>query len=364
MHVNKSIVVICTGLYTPGGIERATVSLVNHLSTYGIDVTLLILDKSSESFYAISPQVRVITKDLHFGIIDSGNPVSRKVQFVSHILKLKSLLKKVNAATIITTDYSHTIAAFFAKTKTTKLLSWEHHHFRWIRKNRFWQILFNQVYPKVDTIICLNKTEAKLFHVIGCKTRVIPNFISAKQRTSELERKTLLTIGWLIERKGIDLVPDIAELVSKKYADWKWIIIGKGELYEFLNDALKAKQLENFIEINKPSTPDLDNTYLDTSIYVLPSRFECFPMVLLEAQSFGIPCVAFNCPTGPADIINNGEDGILVKPGDVEEMAAAICSLIADVEKRKKMGEKAHQNVQRFSPENILALWQELINEG
>lgn len=358
------VVLICTGLHTPGGIERAIVNLGNLLSSNGIDTTILILDTTSHSFYEIQPQIKISQENLHFGITQSGNVFSRKLQFVNHIKKLRQLLREIQPSIVISTEYNLTIASYLTYQRKAKLISWEHHHFYWIQKNKFWQFLFKIIYPKVDKVVCLNKTEAALFNRQGCKTTVIPNFTPNQSLVSHSENKNLLTIGWLIKRKGIDLIPQIAEKIKIKHPDWKWQIIGSGPLHKILQQEIDKRNLKHFLIVAPPTSPNLTSVYVDTSIYVMTSRFECFPMVLLEAMSYGIPCISFDCPTGPADIIQHNEDGLLIDLGNVDAVADAICSLIENEEKRKKMGKKAQYNVQRFSPEIILNQWQQLFEES
>ncbi|MBK8142709.1 MAG: glycosyltransferase [Chitinophagaceae bacterium] len=92
----------------------------------------------------------------------------------------------------------------------------------------------------------------------------------------------------------------------------------------------------------------------------MTSRNECFPMTLLEAQSAGLPCISFDCDSGPRHIIKNEENGILVEKENTLQLAAAVSSLIMDEAKRKKMGELAFNNIQEFSPGKIYQLWKEL----
>jgi amylovoran biosynthesis glycosyltransferase AmsD len=96
----------------------------------------------------------------------------------------------------------------------------------------------------------------------------------------------------------------------------------------------------------------------------MTSRFECLPMVLLEASSFGIPLIAFDCPTGPADIIHNNENGFLVPLEEIEQMANAISVLMSNAEKRKQMGTAAQESSARYSPGRIYDLWKKLFGEN
>ena len=362
-HVDK-VVLICSGLYTPGGIERASVNLANLFSSNGIDVTLLILDKTPESFYEINSGVKIVHDNLHFGITKTGNVVTRKLQFVGHIRKLGRILNTLQPNIVISTEYAFTIAAYLVYRRKARLISWEHHHFYWIKKNKFWQTLFNAIYPKVNTVVCLNKTESILFNTIGCRTVVIPNFVTNQEQISNIEEKNLLTVGWLIKRKGVDMIPEIAEKVKEKHPDWRWKIIGDGPFSSLLQQEISKRKINDFLEILPPHSSDLSLVYQNTSIYVMTSRFECFPMVLLEALSYGIPCIAFNCPTGPADIIKNYEDGYLIEKENTNAMSEAICALIEQEANRKKMGENARYNVQRFSPDKILNQWEALFMES
>ena len=111
-----------------------------------------------------------------------------------------------------------------------------------------------------------------------------------------------------------------------------------------------------------PSDKNIQEKYLGSSIYVMSSRFEGLPMALLEAMACGVPCISFDCPYGPAEIITPEEDGILVKNGNTDELADAICRLIEDTDKRIRMGKQAQKNIQRYSREEVMKLWDELFN--
>ena len=107
-------------------------------------------------------------------------------------------------------------------------------------------------------------------------------------------------------------------------------------------------------------TPDIIRNYCRSSIFVLSSRYEGFGMVITEAMSCGVPPVSFTCPCGPRDIIDDGKNGLLVENGNIEMLAEKICYLIENDEIRRKMGQQARIDVERFKIEQIAEQWKQL----
>ncbi len=359
-HQSHHIVILCSRLDLPGGIERAVVNTANLFDKNGYRVTLLILDSSVSSFYPVAKTIALIQLPLHFGITTEGTILSRKLTFLLHIRRLKKTLLQLKPDVIIGTEYQFSAAAFLAaKNLSAKVFAWEHHHFHWLKKSRFWRVLLRIVYPKLNAVICLNPEEAGLYQTIKCRVAVVPNFVEIPVRPAS-PTQTILSVGWLIKRKGVDLIPSIGEAIFEKYPEWRWKIIGTGEEENWLREEIKRLQLQDNIAIASPQSADLSTAYSEAALCVMPSRFECFPMVLLEAMSYGVPCLSFDCPTGPAFIITNEEDGVLVNPKNALAMANTIINLIEDEAKRAAYGIAAYKNVQRFSPDKIIFLWKQV----
>ena len=150
-------------------------------------------------------------------------------------------------------------------------------------------------------------------------------------------------------------------IVTKKHPDWTLNIYGGGKKEDF-QPLVEKYGLADALKLNGPVSNILEK-YLENSIFVLSSRFEGLPLVLMEAMSTGLPSVSFACPCGPRDIIHDGEDGILCENGNIQQLAAGICRLIEDEQLRKEMGRKAAQNIQRFSLENIMTQWDDMLQE-
>ncbi len=362
--LSKKILLLCSRLDMPGGIERSVVNIANLLQANGHNVTVLVLDQTPNLFYPLNPEIQLESLSLTFGITNEGITITRKISFLKDIKKLRTRLRIIKPELIISTEYQFTIAAYFAK-KGLKidLYSREAFHFNGLQKNQFWQTLIRWIYPRLNGVICLNEDEAALYKKIGCNTKVIPNYIAGNKLPSTTRKKLLLTVGRLSWIKGADLIPVIAEEVFQRFPDWQWLVIGDGQEEEHLHKELERRKLQDNIQIRVPASYELENVYKEASVYILTSRFEGFPNVLLEAMSFGLPCIAFDCPTGPRHIIHHNVDGILVANENGELMAKAIIRLIREENKRDELAKAAIVNIRRFSPENIYELWKRIIEK-
>jgi len=298
---------------------------------------------------------------LSFGITPQGNIFSRKLKLLSDALELRKIIKQLQPDIIIATEYPFAITAvLMGGQKKAKLISWEHHHLYELQKNYFWERMFKVAYPRMNLIVCLNEDEKNIFKKINSNVNVIPNFISITPLINKPTSKTILTIGRLTAVKGTDLLLKTAKIVLTKYPDWKWKLIGHGDMEENVMKFIHQENLAQNLVLTSPLSYDLKDEYNNSAIYVCTSRNESFGMTLIEAMASGTPCIAFDCETGPRHIITNNEDGILVENESPEKLATAISSLILNEPQRKKMGEKAAHNVQRFSPERIYKLWEQV----
>lgn len=357
----KHIIILVSRLDLAGGIERATVNTANLFASKGHMVTLAILDETDKSFYPLEPRVKIIQQPLSFGITEEGNVISRKIKLLSDILTLRRLLRSLNADIVIASEYPFAVAAILAGArKISKVVSWEHHHYYELQRNVFWNKVFRLTYPRLDAVVCLNNDEKKLFAPINHQPVVIPNFIEASP-PSLLTNKLILTVGRLTAIKGTDLLLKTANEVLQQHPDWQWKLIGDGDMKEKVIQFIEKENLKNRLILQVPADHDIQNEYQNASLYVMTSRHECFPMTLLEAQSAGLPCIAFDCDSGPRHIIKNNETGILIEKENYLKLTTAISSLIENDIKRLQMGKVSRVNSQRFSPDKIYELWAENI---
>lgn len=180
---------------------------------------------------------------------------------------------------------------------------------------------------------------------------------------SDLDKKSIISVGRLSKEKGFTTLIDVFNLVNKKYPDWKLNIIGDGAEKEAILKQIKHYNLEdNVIMHGYGDRLLIEKELLNSSIYVMSSFEESFGLVLIEAQSFGIPCVAFDSAQGATEIIRNNENGCLIKGRNIEEMANKIGLLIDDINARKKFGYAAKKNALKYSIINVAELWFDFID--
>lgn len=174
--------------------------------------------------------------------------------------------------------------------------------------------------------------------------------------------RKILTAGRFSREKGMDLLVDVADKVRQKTGDFVWEVYGDGDMFGEISERVKKEGLEENVKL-MGLTDKMETCYRGHSMYVLTSYREGLPLVLLEAKANHLPLVSFDIVSGPAEIIADGEDGVLIPPYDTEQMAECICELLNDREERVRMSENSSRNLEEFGKEKILSQWRALIEE-
>ncbi len=225
-----------------------------------------------------------------------------------------------------------------------------------------WDIYILKSLYHVDMIVTLTKGDMSFWSKWNKKIMVIPNILTIQPHEfANYSSKRVISVGRYTYQKGFDMLIEAWKLVHKIKPDWELYIWGSGDVSIYY-ELCKKYELQNVIHLMPPSI-NIEEEYSKSSIYVMSSRYEGFGLVLSEAMSCGLPCVSFDCPYGPSEIINNNIDGFLVEKNNVKQLAEKIIILINNEELRKKMGLAAKNNVKRYSVEVIMEKWIQLFNE-
>ena len=175
--------------------------------------------------------------------------------------------------------------------------------------------------------------------------------------------KTVLAVGRLTYQKGFDLLIQAWKLVKNEphFSEWKLNIVGDGEDKANLMKSIDVFNLGNSVTLF-PFSYNINEFYLEASLYCMSSRFEGLPMVLIESQSFGLPIVSFNCDTGPSEILDHNKSGFLCKPEDVSDLALKLKALMSLSEQEYNgMVSYAKKSVSKFALDKIADKWEEIV---
>lgn len=174
--------------------------------------------------------------------------------------------------------------------------------------------------------------------------------------------RKILTAGRFSKEKGMDLLVDVALELRKKTTDFVWEVYGDGDMWQEISERVKKEKLEDNVKL-LGMTNEMERCYRGHCLYVMTSYREGLPLVLLEAKANHLPLVSFDIVSGPAEIIENGTDGVLIPPYDTRAMAEEIYDLLEHPQKRLEMSEQSIRNLDDFSKEKIFSQWKWLIEE-
>ncbi len=178
---------------------------------------------------------------------------------------------------------------------------------------------------------------------------------------SPLTGKRCVAVGRLEAQKNFKDLIKAWKTVDGRHPDWTLSIFGKGSQENELRNLIKDSGLAGKV-ILEGGTSDIRKELLDSSCLVMSSRYEGFPMVLLEALTTGLPIVSYDCPKGPSEIVTIGANGYLAKVGDTGTLAQGICSVIANEDLRKRFGAESKRRSENFTLEKTMERWDRLFS--
>jgi glycosyltransferase involved in cell wall biosynthesis len=226
-----------------------------------------------------------------------------------------------------------------------------------IMKKRY----FRMIERHADVVVTLTEGDSHLWKKAR-HVEVIPNFSTmAVSRMADYKNKRVIAVGRLSAEKGYDRLLKIWKRVSPQHQDWSLEFFGDGKLHHMLTNMIHDLQLLN-VTINPP-TPHISEEYSKSAICVMTSHFEGFPLVLLEAIRHGLPCIAFDCPFGPASIIKDGICGYLIEENSIEQYAQKLSLLMDQEDIWKSLSKEAIKRGEDFSVETVMNRWRQLFED-
>ena len=359
----KKIAIVRYNLSKIGGAEKVAINMANELShIYKTYLISILLNEDKNINYDISSDVEV--KSFFYGDLRVRQVI------IPAMLKLRRHLIKNEIDVVFSIAPATNIIIFLATLGLNiKTVFCDHHslEFQDTFSRKIQRYIGAKFFDKIVTLTEEDKNRyRKDFSLRNEKVTSIYNWMESteKKKGYKSSSKKLITVGRFDSQKGYDYLSRVAVNVLSEYPDWQWDIYGSGEesiKIKLIEELEKGKVLSqvNFMG----NVKGIENIYPNHAIYIMTSRYEGLPLVLLEAKQYGLPIVSFDCPTGPSEIIFDGENGYLIKNFDVKQMSQKIIELIRNDELRLRFSRNAMLDTDKFNKKRIIEQWIELIEE-
>lgn len=356
------VLVLAERLDLAGGVERFACELANDLSGQGFDVALgSVATPRERVHYPLAPQVRVLHGASAPPQGDGAWAVLRRQWRTGRVLA--GLMRRERADAVVLNGLTTACSAltFAPRAAAARSICCDHNHFA--ARSRPWQALRRRLYRRVAAVVSLTEADRARFEALNPRTAVIRNASSLQAETpAEPRRAEVLAVARHAAQKGLDLLLAAWPAVHAARPDAVLRIIGSGPLTAALHAQAQALGVEASVEW-VAAAADMAAEYRAAALFVLPSRYEGMPLALLEAQALGVPAVAFDCPTGPAEIVSP-ETGVVVPMGDVAALSAAVLRLLNDADLRRRMAQAAiARSRAEFSLDQHRAQWRRLVHD-
>lgn len=342
-----------------GGAERVLALLANEFDTNNYLISIITFNKGNA--YQLNPDIKKI--QLHH-----GNIKNHKVRSWNNLRKFYK--NRNNRPNVLISFLTHNsaIAITISKLYNIKIIVSEHNNHLY-KESPPWLTDFtrNYLYRFADKVTVLTKYDLAFFKKKGADVMVMPNPCTFQpiEENSNKRQKNILAIGNLdrYDHKGFDNLIQLIAPILKEFPQWKLQILGSGDKgLTFLKKIAKNEGVEDCIEFL--GFQDNIQHFMKTSeIFILSSRYEGLPMVLLEAMSQGMACISYDCITGPSEIIQNNVNGLLIEDQNQDVMRKELKKLIKNDSLRVSLQQEAPNRLADFEISTIIKKWENLFKE-
>lgn len=357
--ISNSAVTLCNSLVNKFEVEILSVYRLYNEPVYDLDerVTVTYISNNKPNKMAMKHYL----KQKNFKLFFKGISPRVKSAYIRRETTARAL-RKLETDVIISTStlYNRLVSRYVSG--DVKKIAWEHvHHNDSIKYvNRLLRSVKN-----MDYLVCVSEELTDYYKTyLGKKVIFIPNSLdNIPNKLSKLESKNLVSVGKLIKEKGFDDLLNLFKKISNNYPDWKLNVVGDGLEKNNLLDLSEELKLNDKVVFHGYQDKIFINDIMyDSSIFVMTSLTESFGLSLLEAMSYGIPCVAYSSAQGANEIVKDGVNGYIIKNRNEDEMIEKIELLMNDEKLRNKLGKNARKTAKEYSKEINMNTWRKLIN--
>lgn len=362
--MTKKILFVTGSQSKSGGVERACADLANQLALDpNNELIVLSAMQGQVSFFSVSTQIKL--EEIY------SSARSLQIYAIDYICRLRSFIKKFNPDIIIIVESFLAVFVLPATIGVSSLvINWEHFGAHTSLGTPLRRLARRAAARFCDHIVVLTDADLKLwlkkYRMNSGRISVIRNINPMYQHTSEnslpKDSKVVLAVGRLEHQKGFDLLLDAWKKIPVSSRDgWCLRIVGEGSMRAQLEAQLSKLDIQKEVEL-PGRINDIATEYRNAGIFVLSSRYEGFVLAMMEAMTFGLPIISFDCPTGPREIINPNQNGILVNYMDVNLLARELEVMMLSPELRRNLGSQCRNTILDYAPAKIVENWKALFN--
>lgn len=356
-----------------GGMERVLANKANYLVKQGYEVVIITTDqRDAPSFFPLNKKIKCYDLGINYEENNGRSFFNKLIHYPGkqrkHKKRLIDLLKKEKPDITISMFCNDISFMPHIKDGSKKILEIHFSKYKRIQYGRkgLWKLADRWLsrqdekwVRRFDKFVVLTEEDRRYWGNLHNIT-VIPNARTfTPSQTADMENKKVIAVGRYTYQKGFERLIEAWHLIIPDFPDWRLEIVGDGEQRAMLKEMTARYGIENSVVL-VPANNEIEKHYLSSSVYAMTSRYEGLPMVLLEAQAFGLPIISFNCKCGPSDIVDNGKNGFLVEESDIPAFASQLRKVMADIELRKKMSRNALETSKKFSVEPVMSHWMQL----
>lgn len=346
-----------------GGAERVLSLLANRWAGLGHQVTLVTLAAAGNDFYQLDSRIRRIGLDL---MRDSHSPWQRAGNTWKRIAGLRRTLLTLSPDVVISfVDLTNVLTLLAAKGTRLPVIISERVDPRHHPLGKGWEWLRRRVYPEAGAVVVQTEAVRSWGEQIvpAARVHVIANPVQISSIEPAVQSaQNILAIGRLVRQKGFDILLEAFAQVRSQCPEAQLTILGEGPERHALQEQVRQLRLEDHVQLAGRSST-VSEAFSRAQFFVLSSRFEGFPNVLLEAMASGLAVISTDCPSGPAEIVQHEVNGLLVPVNDVSAMAAAMQRLLSDDELREGLRAQAMQIRENYALERIGNQWDALVQQ-
>lgn len=354
-------------VYLHGGIEKVLSQKVNYLvDIFGYEITVVTYRQQNRiPIYNFNEKIRFIDLGVNYYIGKSYFHPANLGKIPRHFLRLKEVFERIQPDIVVSSSFGPDFY-FIPNLKKHIPKVKEFHSSRYFYnfssetfKEKLLHRLTHWAESRYHQLVVLNNSEKQYYN--NANISVIPNPAEQSTLRANPASKQMMAAGRISPVKNFEELITAFSRVARDFPDWELHFYGADYLgtQKQLESRIAELDLENQVKF-KGAAPNLKLEMQNYSLYAMTSESECFPMVLLEALSVGLPVISYDSPTGPKHILTDQEDSFLVPYKNLDIFVAKLHLLMHDEKLRHVMGENAIENVQRFRIETVMHSWKNL----